>query len=147
MPWEAQSSGSGSARSTSDTPGGMLYRLAADLIVVLHLGFVVFVVGGGLLALKWRRLAYIHIPAALWGAWIEFAGWICPLTPLENHLRGLAGDAGYAGGFIEHYITKVLYPAGLTPAIQVTLGAVIVVVNGVVYWMYFARRADKDASL
>ncbi len=121
----------------------MLFRLAADLIVFLHLGFVVFVVGGGLLALKWRRLAYIHIPAALWGAWIEFAGWICPLTPLENYLRRLAGDAGYAGGFIEHYITRVLYPAGLTTAIQVTLGAVVVVVNGVVYWMYFARRRNK----
>ena len=121
----------------------MFFRIAADLIVLVHLAFVVFVVGGGLLALRWRRLAYVHIPAALWGAWIEFAGWICPLTPFENHLRRLAGDAGYAGGFIEHYVTSVLYPAGLTTAIQVTLGAAVVVVNGVVYWMYFARRPNR----
>jgi len=118
----------------------MIFNLAADLIVLAHLGFVVFVMGGGLLALRWRRLAYLHIPAALWGAWIEFAGWICPLTPLENHLRRLAGEAGYAGGFIEHYVTRVLYPAGLTTTVQVALGAAVVLVNGIVYWAYFARR-------
>jgi hypothetical protein len=118
----------------------MLFRFAADLIVIVHLAFVVFVVAGGLLALRWHRAAYIHIPAALWGAWIEFTGWICPLTPLENHLRRLAGEAGYTGGFIQHYIVGVVYPAGLTTAIQVTLGTIVVAVNGVVYWMYFTRR-------
>ncbi len=127
----------------------MLYRLAADTVVFLHFAFTVFVVLGGFLAWRWRRLAWIHVPAAVWGAFIEFAGWICPLTPLENHFRRLAGEAGYTGGFIEHYLLPVLYPRGLTPTIQIILGIIVVVVNGYAYWVYFRRRrhpADKSTN-
>jgi uncharacterized membrane protein YhhN len=92
----------------------MLYRWLADLVVVLHFGFVLFVVGGGLLALRWPRLARVHLPTAVWGVLIEFGGWLCPLTPLENWLRRRSGGAGYAGGFVEHYVLPVLYPSGLT---------------------------------
>ncbi len=127
----------------------MLYRLAADTVVFLHFAFTVFVVLGGFLAWRWRKLAWIHVPAAVWGAFIEFAGWICPLTPLENHFRRLAGEAGYTGGFIEHYLLPVLYPRGLTPTIQIILGIIVVVVNGYAYWVYFRRRrhpADKSTN-
>ncbi len=122
----------------------MLLRIAADLIVLLHFAFVIFVVAGGLLALKWPKMAYLHIPAAVWGAWIGFANWICPLTPLENHLRRLVGEAGYAGGFIEHYITRILYPAGLTGGMRVILGIAVVAANLLVYGVYFARRRSKE---
>ncbi len=121
----------------------MLLRIAADLIVLLHFAFVIFVVAGGLLALKWPKMAYLHIPAAVWGAWIGFANWICPLTPLENHLRRLVGEAGYAGGFIEHYITRILYPAGLTAGMRVILGIAVVAANLLVYGVYFARRRSR----
>ncbi len=122
----------------------MLLRIAADLIVLVHFAFVIFVVAGGLLALKWPKMAYLHIPAAVWGAWIGFANWICPLTPLENHLRLLAGEAGYAGGFIEHYITRILYPAGLTAGMRVMLGVAVVAANLMVYRVYFARRRSRE---
>ena len=122
----------------------MLLRIAADLIVLVHLAFVIFVVAGGLLALRWPKMAYLHIPAAGWGAWIGFANWICPLTPLENHLRRLAGEAGYAGGFIEHYITRILYPAGLTAGMRVILGVAVVAANLLVYGVYFARRRSRE---
>lgn len=118
----------------------MLYRLAADSLVLLHFGFIVFVVGGGFLAWRWRRLAWLHVPCALWGATIELMGWICPLTPLENTLRRQAGQAGYDGGFIEHYILPIVYPGGLTPTIQVGLGLLLVALNGLAYTVYFRRR-------
>ena len=121
----------------------MLLRIAADLIVLVHFAFVIFVVAGGLLALKWPKVAYLHIPAAVWGAWIGFANWICPLTPLENHLRRIAGEAGYAGGFIEHYIVGILYPAGLTAGTRVILGIAVVAANLLVYGVYFARRRSR----
>jgi uncharacterized membrane protein YhhN len=110
------------------------YHLLADLVVGLHFLFVLFVVLGGLLVLKWPRLAYLHIPAAVYGAAIEFAGWICPLTPLEKSLRARAGDAAYEAGFVEHYILPVLYPAGLTRATQWVLGVLVIGVNLAVYW-------------
>ena len=88
-----------------------LPALLADLLVLFHATFVLFVVAGGLLVLKWPRLAWLHIPCALWGVLIEFGGWICPLTPLENTLRQRAGEAGYSGGFVEHYVLHVLYPS------------------------------------
>jgi len=116
------------------------YRLLANLVVFVHLCFVAFVVVGGFLAWRWRRIVWLHIPAAIWGALIEFAGWICPLTPLENTLRRAAGQAGYQGGFIEHYVIPVLYPSGLTRAIQVSLGILVVVVNVVAYWRIVKRR-------
>lgn len=111
----------------------MLYRLSADLIVVLHLCFVLFVLFGGLLLLKWPRLLWLHVPAILWGVFVEFSGCICPLTPLENWLRMEAGDAGYAGDFIAQYISTILYPEGLTRDVQFVLGALVVVINLAIY--------------
>ena len=117
----------------------MRYRLLADLLVLIHLGFVLFVVLGGLLVLRRPRLAWLHLPAAAWGAFIEAVGWICPLTPLENALRQHAGEAGYAGGFIEHYIIAVLYPPGLTRNIQIVLTGIVVIVNLAVYAVLLQR--------
>jgi hypothetical protein len=117
----------------------MLYRLLADLVVLLHSGFVLFVVLGGLLALRWPRAAWAHLPAALWGAGIEFAAGICPLTPLENHLRRLGGEAGYTGGFVEHYVLPILYPDGLTRGVQLALGTFVLVLNIVVYVIVWRR--------
>ncbi|HZI40373.1 MAG TPA: DUF2784 domain-containing protein, partial [Gemmatimonadaceae bacterium] len=111
----------------------MLFRFGADAVLVLHFAFVLFVIFGGVLALRWPRLAWVHIPVALYGATIEFVGFICPLTPLENSLRRAGGEAGYAGGFIDHYITATLYPSGLTRAIQLWLGAGVLLLNGSVY--------------
>jgi uncharacterized protein DUF2784 len=118
----------------------MGYRILADLVVGVHALFVAFVVVGGLLALRWPWMAGLHLPAAIWGALIEFQGWICPLTPLENSLRATAGEAGYEGGFIEHYLLPVLYPAGLTRGLQVALGSVVIGVNLLVYGFLLARR-------
>jgi hypothetical protein len=111
----------------------MIYRLLADAVLSLHLFFILFVVFGGLLVLRWRRAMYLHLPAAIWGALIEFMGWICPLTPWENRLRRLAGDEGYAGGFIEHYLLPLVYPGGLTREIQIILGVAVLVANVVIY--------------
>lgn len=111
----------------------MPYRLLADLLVALHFGFILFVVLGGLFALRWRRAVWIHIPAALWGAWIEIAGWICPLTPLERSLRRRAGQAGYEGGFIEHYLIPVIYPRGLTREVQLWLAVFVLAANVAIY--------------
>lgn len=118
----------------------MLYRGFADLVLVLHLAFVAFVVLGGLLALRWPRLAWIHVPIALYGALIEFLGFVCPLTPLENALRRRGGESGYEGGFIEHYVTATLYPSGLTRGTQLALGIAVLVINGVVYAIWLRRR-------
>ncbi|HKV10313.1 MAG TPA: DUF2784 domain-containing protein [Thermoanaerobaculia bacterium] len=120
----------------------MLYRLLADFVVVLHFGFVLFVVLGGLFALRWPRAAWFHLPAAIWGAGIEFLQGICPLTPLENHLRKLGGEGGYAGGFVEHYVLPVLYPAGLTRGVQLALGIFVVGFNVAVYAVVWRRRAS-----
>ena len=121
----------------------MPYRLLADLVLVLHAAFVVFVVLGALLALRWPRVAWVHVPVALWGAGIEFVGGICPLTPLENHWRRLAGELGYPGGFIEHYIVSALYPDGLTRNVQIVLGALVVVVNVAIY-AWALRRSRRS---
>jgi hypothetical protein len=112
----------------------MLYGLLADLVLIAHLAFVAFVVLGGFLVLRWPRLAWIHIPVALWGAAIVVTGFTCPLTPLENRLQRLGGRAGYQGGFIEHYVTAVLYPDGLTRQAHLLLGAAALALNLVVYW-------------
>src|SRR5687767_15318986 len=118
----------------------MVFRGLADLVLLVHLLFVVFVVVGGLLVLRWPRLAWVHVPVALYGALIEFAGFICPLTPLENWLRRLGGEAGYEGGFVEHYVTAALYPAGLTRELQLGLGVGVLVLNAVVYGLVVRRR-------
>lgn len=118
----------------------MSYGALAELVVTLHFGFVLFVVLGGLLVLRWPWVAWVHLPAAGWGALIELWGWICPLTPLEKWLRRQGGLAGYQGGFVEHYILPVLYPTGLTRGVQLVLGAAVVAVNATVYWVVFRRR-------
>jgi hypothetical protein len=117
-----------------------MYRALADAVLTLHLGFVLFVVLGGLLVLRWTRLAWLHIPAAIWGVLIEYAGWICPLTPLENSFRARGGEAGYSGGFIEHYIQPVLYPAGLTRGTQMVLGSLALLVNLAAYGLVIAQK-------
>jgi len=122
----------------------MLYGWLANLVVLLHFGFVIFVAVGGFAVLRWRRLAWVHAPAALWGALIEFTGWVCPLTPLENCLRRHTGGGSYEGGFIEHYITAVVYPPGLTRAAQVVLGILVVAINASVYgWLYVSWRRRR----
>ena len=118
----------------------MPYRLLADLVVLLHAGFVIFVMFGGLAVIRWPRLIWVHLPAAAWGALIELAGWICPLTPLENSLRQSAGQGGYPGGFIEHYVIPVLYPRGLTRSMQIGMGIAVVVLNAVIYGVILVRR-------
>ena len=118
----------------------MITRFFADVIVLVHLAFILFVAAGGLLVLRWPRLAWVHVPAVAWGALIELAGWICPLTPLENWLRASAGDAAYAGGFIDRYIMPIVYPAGLTRGMQLALGTAVIAVNLVVYGSLVLRR-------
>lgn len=122
----------------------MWYRFLADILVVFHLAFVLFVVLGGFLALKWRRVVWAHIPAALWASLIEVEGWMCPLTPLENRLRLRGGEAGYPGGFIEHYILPILYPGGLTREIQAVLGILVIALNLLIYWYVFTTRAKSE---
>jgi hypothetical protein len=118
----------------------MAYRFLADLVLVLHLAFVLFVALGGLLVLRWRRAAWVHLPAAAWGAVVMFTGWICPLTPFEKELRGWGGEAGYQGGFVEHYVVSLLYPAGLTRGIQVAIGLGVILLNVAVYRRVLATR-------
>jgi hypothetical protein len=121
----------------------MLYRLLADIVLILHAGFVAFVVLGALLVLRWPRIAWVHVPVVLWGAGIEFLGGICPLTPLENHWRRLAGELGYPGGFVEHYVVSALYPDGLTRRAQLVLGALVLLINAAIYaWVLWRRRAN-----
>lgn len=120
----------------------MIFRLLADATVVVHLGFVLFVVLGGLLALRWPRVAWAHLPAAAWGAWIECAGWICPLTPLEHWLRLQGGEPAYAAGFVEHYVVPVLYPAALSRELQWMLGLLVIAVNTAVYVMVWRRHGQ-----
>ena len=111
----------------------MLSRIIADLLVMLHFGFIVFVVLGGLLLLRYRWLVVVHMPAVLWGVLLEFRGWYCPLTDWENDFRRAANQAGYSGGFVEHYIIPLIYPAGLTTNIQIMLGALVVLANLLIY--------------
>jgi hypothetical protein len=112
----------------------------ADLLLLLHGAFVLFVLAGGLLVARWPWMAWVHLPATLWGAVIEFVGFTCPLTPLEQAWRRAAGGSGYEGGFLEHYITAALYPSGLTRPIQIALGIIVLGVNGLVYWRLWRRR-------
>lgn len=113
--------------------------MAADCLVLLHLAFIIFVVAGGFTVLKWPWMAWLHVPAAGWGAMIEFRGWVCPLTPLENSLRQLAGEKGYSEGFIEHYILQIIYPPGLTRDIQTGLGIAVILINMLIYGVLLIR--------
>jgi hypothetical protein len=114
-------------------------RIAADAVLVVHLAFVLFVVFGGMLVLRWPKVAWAHLPSVAWGALIEFTGWICPLTPLEVGLRQAAGEAGYSGDFIAHYVTALLYPEALTRATQTALGIAVVLFNAAVYVVLVLR--------
>jgi hypothetical protein len=124
----------------------MVYRILADVVLVVHLGFVLFVGLGGLLAFRWPRVLWLHFPAAAWGAVIEFAGWPCPLTPLEKRLRELGGEAGYEGGFIDQYLVALIYPGGLTREMQIALGVAVVAVNVLIYGLVWARRRRGRAA-
>jgi hypothetical protein len=117
----------------------VIHRLLADITVLVHGAFVVFVVLGGFLVVWNVRWAWVHLPAAIWGTWVEFSGKICPLTPLENYLRHLAGEHGYTGGFIEHYVIPLMYPVGLTRDTQCVLGLIVVAINLIVYAFAITR--------
>jgi hypothetical protein len=121
------------------------YGVLADLVLVVHLAFIVFVVAGGVAVARWPRVAWLHLPAAIWGALIELADWICPLTPLENWLRRRAGMGGYQESFVEHYLLPIVYPAGLTRRIQLALGFAVIVLNVTAY-AWVRRRSSVRSS-
>lgn len=125
----------------------MIERIAADIIVIAHFGFILFVGLGAFLSLRWKRAAWLHVPAAIWGAAIEFRHGVCPLTPLEQRLRIVAGDAGYSGSFIEHYLVPIIYPPGLDQRVQYVLGMLVLVINLAVYgWLLLRRRRGGSAE-
>lgn len=118
----------------------MSYHALADLVVIVHFLFILFVVFGGLLVFWQPRLAWAHLPIALYGLWVEWIGWVCPLTPLENELRRRAGDAGYKNGFVEQYILPLIYPEAFTRDVALALGAAVLIINLAIYGLYFWRR-------
>lgn len=120
--------------------------IAADLVLLLHFAFVLFVILGGLLVWRWSWVAYAHIPAAIWGVLIEFSGWMCPLTPLEQQLRSAAGEASYSVSFVEHYILPLLYPVGLTRTTQILLGTAVLLINVGIYGFLLYRRGLHKAK-
>lgn len=120
----------------------MFVSLAADAVLLVHLLFILFVLFGGLLVLRWQWFAWLHLPTAAWGVIVEMLHLQCPLTPLENSLRQAAGQAGYSAGFVEHYLMPIIYPAGLTPQVQWWLAALVLMLNGLIYgvvWLRFKR--------
>lgn len=120
----------------------MIYCIAADLVVLIHFAFILFVLAGGFLVIKWHKVSLLHIPAAVWGVLIEFTGGICPLTPLENKFRLAGGEAGFSGDFIEKYIVSLIYPEGLTRWVQILLGLAVILVNISIYgYLLWQRRA------
>ncbi len=121
----------------------MMASWLADAVLLVHLLFIVFAVGGGLLALRWRWMPWLHLPALAWGATVEFTGWICPLTPLENALRQAGGAAGYAESFTERYLLPLIYPGALTRELQFVLGGTLLLFNAVVYALVWRRRRRK----
>ena len=123
----------------------MLWRLLADGLVLFHLAFVGFVIFGGFLLWKWPRALFAHIPALAWGLWVELSGQICPLTPLENHLRHLAGEAGYHGAFLHHYVLPILYPPGLTRPNQWVLAGALLALNALAYGRFWVLRKARAA--
>jgi hypothetical protein len=118
----------------------MLFRAAADFVLVVHLGFILFVVFGGWFVLRRPWIAWLHLPAAFWGAVIEFSGWVCPLTPLENRLRAASGSAGYDGSFIEHYLIPLIYPTAMNRGLQIVLGLGVILINSAFYSLLIRRR-------
>jgi hypothetical protein len=117
----------------------MLYSALAGAVLVCHGCFIVFVTLGGLAVLRWQRLAWLHLPAVAWGVFVEFSGRICPLTPLENEFRMRGGDAGYTGGFIDHYLTSWIYPEGLTRNAQFVIGSLFLLLNVTVYVLVWRK--------
>jgi len=126
--------------SPSPASASAISGLLADGVLIAHLAFILWVMMGGLLVLRWPRLAWLHLPAVGWGIYVELSGRVCPLTPLENSLRAAAGQSVYSGGFIEHYVTALLYPDGLSRTMQFGLAAIVVLVNATVYWLLLRRR-------
>ena len=124
----------------------MSYHALADGVLLLHFGFVAFVTLGALLLVRWPWVAWVHLPAAVWGVLIELTGGVCPLTPLEQQLRQKGGETGYVGGFIDHYITAALYPSGLTRGVQWALGGALLLANAMLYWRWWRRRAAWAAE-
>ena len=120
------------------------YAGLAQIVLLVHLGFILFVVLGGLIVWRWPRIAWLHLPAVVWGVLVETMGWSCPLTPLENWLRLRAGQGGYQGDFVEQYLTPIVYPEGLTREIQIGLGVFVVLVNVLIYGVARARRSDDS---
>ena len=125
----------------------MHYRLAADAIVLIHFAFVLFVALGGFLVVRWPRVAWAHLPIASYGAVIEFVGFVCPLTPLENRLRRLGGEAGYEGSFVETYVMRLLYPSEFTRGTQIALGILVIVINVIAYSIALNRHRRRSPSL
>jgi len=125
----------------------VLYRVLADLVLVLHLAFILFVLWGGFLTLRWRWAPLVHLPAAVWGVPVEVSGGLCPLTPLENALRRAAGASGYSGGFIEQYLIPAIYPAALSYPLQLLFAGVVVLTNVAVYWVLWRRRRSGRGRL
>jgi len=121
-----------------------VYNILADVIVAVHFLFIAFVVFGGLLVIRWPRIAFVHIPAIIWGTVVEFSGWICPLTPLENHFRNLAGNSSYSGDFIVRYLIPVIYPQNLTVDIQYILGAMVIIIN-IIFYTIAVRKHRRSA--
>ncbi len=121
----------------------MLAGFAADTLMLIHLAFIVFVVLGGLLVWRWGWLAWVHLPTVLWGAYVELAHKQCPLTPWEQSLRAMAGESGYSGGFIDHYLMPLIYPQGLTADISIALGLAVLLINSLVYALLIWRRAVR----
>lgn len=129
-----------------ERPADAVISAAADAVLVLHFGFVLFVALGGLLALRWPRMSWIHVPAAIWGVAIEFGGWICPLTPLENALRERAGEAAYRGDFVARYLMPMIYPEGLTREAQIVLGLAALAGNAAIYTIVWRRARRSRAT-
>ncbi len=125
----------------------MFWSLLADALVAVHFAFTAFVIFGGFLSWRWPRAALAHVPALLWGCWVEVSGAICPLTPLENHLRSLGGEAGYSGGFLSHYLRALLYPEGLTAHTQWVLAALLLAINALAYGGSLWRRRPPRERL
>jgi len=124
----------------------VIYRIAADFTLIIHLLFILFVLLGGLLSYRWRWMIFVHLPCVIWVALLEFYGWICPLTPIEQKLRLAGNQDGYSGGFVEHYLLPIIYPSGLTPRIQIIIGVLVIAINLVIYallGLYYLRRRKK----
>ena len=124
----------------------MIYSFLADLLVVFHLVFILYVIAGAMLIFKWPKMLWIHLPSCFWGMTVEFTGWICPLTPWEIQLRRLAGEEGYTRSFIEHYLIPIIYPSGLTREIQMLLGGIVLIINLSLYTLILIIRRKKDSG-